>query len=67
MEKPKIYHIGVYLPMSLCVEVVATNKRDAIESAKAEALETPFEDWNDDFSRATAEVLDVYDEDEEDE
>ena len=63
MEKPKIYHVGVYLPMSLCVEVVATNQHDAIESAKATALETPFEEWNDDFSLATAEVLDVYDED----
>lgn len=59
MDKPKIYKVGVYLPMSICIEVVATNEEDAIESAKDQALWTPIEQWNDDFSHATAEVLET--------
>ena len=43
--------------MSICIEVVATNEEDAIESAKDQALFTDISEWNDDFSRATAEIL----------
>ena len=60
MDKPKIYKVGVYLPISICIEVVATNEDDAIESAKDQALRANLSEWNDDFSRATAEILETH-------
>lgn len=54
----KKYKVGVYLPLSYMTEVYAKNEEEAKETALEEALQTPFNDWDDDFSKATAEVID---------
>lgn len=54
----KKFTVGVYLPLSYCTEVYAKNEEEAKEAALEEALQTPFNDWDDDFSKATAEVMD---------
>lgn len=54
----KKFTVGVYLPLSYCTEVWAKNEEEAKEAALEEALQTPFNDWDDDFSKAYAELLD---------
>ena len=54
----KKFRVGVYLPLSYYTEVYAKNEEEAKETALEEALQTPFNDWDDDFSKATAEVID---------
>ena len=39
-------------------EVWAKNEDEAMQAALEEARQTPFEGWDDDFSKATAEVID---------
>lgn len=53
----KKFTVGVYLPLSYCTEVWAKNEEEAKEAALEEALQTPFNDWDDDFSKAYAELL----------
>lgn len=58
-EEPlRSYRVGVYLPLSLCVTVRAASRKQAICSALAKALNIPLSEWDDDYSKATAEVLD---------
>ena len=51
------YNVAVTLPLTLWVEVDAENPEDAIDKARLEALYTPYEDWGDDFSYATLEIV----------
>lgn len=53
----KKYKIAVTLPLTLWVEVDATSEEDAIEKAKDIALKTPTEDWGDDFSTASYDIV----------
>lgn len=54
----KKFTVGVYLPLSYCTEVYAKNEEEAKEAALEEALQTPLNDWENDFSKAYAEVMD---------
>ena len=52
------YTIAVTLPLTLLVpDVEAASQEEAIEKARKIALETPYEDWGDDFSYATLEIV----------
>lgn len=53
----KKFNVAVTLPLTLWVEVEAENNDEAIEKAKEVALKTPYAEWGDDFSTATAEVV----------
>lgn len=61
----KKYTIGITLPMTFCVEVLAENKSAAVHIARKQALDTPLKDWNDDFSKATQDILNIEESDEE--
>lgn len=52
------YNVGVTLPLSLFLpDVEANSPEEAIEKAKQMALYTPYGFWDDDFSKATAEII----------
>lgn len=51
------YKVAVTLPLTLWVEVEAENEEIAISMARDIALDTPYEDWGDDFSYATLEIV----------
>ena len=53
----KKFKVGVYLPLSYMTEVWAKNEEEAKETALEEALQTPFNDWDDDYSKAYAELI----------
>ncbi len=46
------YSIAVTLPLTLWVEVEATDDQQALEKARKIASKTPYKDWGDDFSTA---------------
>lgn len=54
----KKFTVGVYLPLSNCTEVWAKNEEETKEAALEEALQMPYNDWDDNFSKAYAEVMD---------
>lgn len=52
------YNVAVTFPLTLWVpDVEATSQEEAIEKARKIALETPYEDWGDDFSNTTLEIV----------
>lgn len=52
------YNVAVTLPLTLWVpDVEANSPEEAIEKAREIALDTPYEDWGDDFSYATLEIV----------
>jgi hypothetical protein len=52
------YNVAVTFPLTLWVpDVEAARQEEAIEKARKIALETPYEDWGDDFSNATLEIV----------
>lgn len=53
----KTYQVAVTLPLTLWVEVMADNEESAKDIAKDIALNTPYEDWGDDFSFATLDIV----------
>ena len=52
------FNIAVTLPLTLWVEVEAKTPEKAKEAAKDIALHTPYEEWGDDFSTASFEIVD---------
>lgn len=54
------YNIAVTFPLTLWLEdVEADSPEEAIKKAAKIAIDTPYEDWGDDFSTATFDI--VYD------
>lgn len=53
----KKYNVSVTLPLTLWVETEAETEEQAIENAREKALKTPYEEWGDDFSTATLEIM----------
>ena len=51
------FNIAVTLPLTLWVEVEAETPEQAMEAAKDIALHTPYEDWEDDFSTASFDIV----------
>lgn len=51
------FNIAVTLPLTLWVEVEAETPEQAKEAAKDIALHTPYEDWGDDFSTASFDIV----------
>ena len=51
------YNVAVTLPLTLWVEVEADNEQEAQELAKEQAIATPYEDWGDDCSTITTEIV----------
>ena len=52
------FNVAVTFPLTLWVpDVEAASQEEAIEKARKIALETPYEDWNDDFSNASLEIV----------
>lgn len=54
----KKFKVAVTLPLTLLLEVEAEDEIDAIDKARPIALYTPTEQWGDDFSNATFDVID---------
>ena len=52
------YKVAVYLPLSLWVEVDAADKEEAARLAKERAVKTPIEEWNDDCSIISTDIVD---------
>ena len=52
------FNIAVTLPLTLLVEVEAETPEQSKEAAKDIALHTPYEDWGDDFSTASFDIVD---------
>lgn len=53
----KTYKIAVTLPLTLWIEVEAADEQEALEKAKNTAVETPYEDWGDDMTCATYDII----------
>lgn len=53
----KKYQVAVTLPLTLWVEVNAASKAEAIEKAKDIAINTPSDEWGDDISTMTFEIV----------
>ena len=53
----KIFKVGVTLPVSICLEVICETEEEALDIAKNMALHEPWNEWDDDFSKATATIL----------
>lgn len=53
----KIYKVGVTLPVSICLEVICETEEEAIDIAKDMAMKEPWNEWDDDFSKAKVEIL----------
>lgn len=52
------YNVAVTFPLTLWIPgVEASSQEEAIEKARKIALETPYEDWGDDFSNASLEIV----------
>ncbi len=51
------YSIAVTLPLTLWVEVEATDDQQALKKARKIALKTPYKDWGDDFSSAEFDIV----------
>ena len=48
------FRVGIVLPIVYCVEIWANNEREARQLALEVAQRTSLDDWNGDFSKATA-------------
>lgn len=57
MPKKTTYNIAVTLPITLWLTVKASSRDEAIEKAKEKALNTPYEEWGDDFSNAELDIV----------
>lgn len=53
----KKFSVAVTLPLSLWVDVRARDEEQAREKALKTALNTPYEEWGDDFSTASADIV----------
>ena len=51
------YKVAVYLPMSLWLEVDAADKTEALNLAREQAIGIPIEQWNDDCSNMSLEIV----------
>lgn len=56
-KSKKKFKVGVRFELRYCTEVFAKNEDEAKQKALDEALQTPYESWDDDWSRAQADII----------